>query len=188
MSLDVFEHLAAEAERAEEGLRFEFLGGKLGVQPMPDGLHGEVIAWLQDVCMQLKPSRLYTGMGLKVETYRNGRAIPDGVLAPRGYFLDAGDWAEPGGVLMTVEVTSYDRDTTQRDRVDKPRAYAEAGVPVFVLVDRDAGQVIAHSKPSNGCYRDVHAVVFGEPITLPEPVGLTLDTQELLQLVKSARS
>lgn len=187
MSLELFEHLAAEAEHGEEGLRFEFLGGKLGVQPMPDGLHGEIIAWLQEVCMQLKPGRLYGGIGLKVEAYRNGRAIPDGVLAPRGYFVGAGEWADPAGVLTAVEVTSYDYDTTQRDRIDKPRAYSESGIPVYFLFDRDSRVVVVHSEPTNGKYRDLHSVAFGGTVTLPEPVGLALDTQELLDLVKSAR-
>ncbi len=187
MSLDLFEHLAVEADRGEEGQRFEFLGGKLGVQPMPDGLHGEIVAWLQDMCMQLKPHRLYGGVGLKVESYRSGRAIPDGVLAPRGYFLGVGEWADPAGVLMTVEVTSYD-DTTQRDRIDKPRAYAESGIPVYLLVDRDTREVVVHSEPVGGKYTDVHTVSFGGTVMLPEPVGLPLDTRELLDLIASARS
>ena len=88
-------------------------------------------------------------MQLKVETYRAGRAIPDAALVPAEHYLNvpAVDWAEPDGVLMTVEVTSYDRDTTQRDRIDKPRAYAQAGIPVFLLIDRDSREVVVHSKP-----------------------------------------
>ena len=31
---------------------------------------------------------------------------------------------------MAVEITSYDSDTHKRDRIEKPRAYAEAGIPV----------------------------------------------------------
>lgn len=31
--------------------------------------------------------------------------------------------------IMVVEVTSYDADTGLRDRVEKPRAYAETGTP-----------------------------------------------------------
>jgi Uma2 family endonuclease len=138
--------------------------------------------WLQEVCMQHSPARLYAGAGLKVETYRNGRAIPDGTLAPRGHFKGAGEWADAKGVLMTVEVTSYDRDTTQRDRVEKPRAYAESAIPVFLLIDRDSREVTVHSEPVGGVYQERHAVAFGKRVSLPEPVGIDLDTQELLAL------
>ncbi|SER50058.1 Putative restriction endonuclease [Streptomyces qinglanensis] len=51
--------------------------------------------------------------------------------------MDQGEWADPAGVLMTVEVTSYDSDTDRRDRQEKPAAYAAAGIPVCLLVDRD---------------------------------------------------
>lgn len=192
MGPEEFEALAAYAARTVEGLRLEFLGGKLGVKAVPDGLHGEIIMWLQRVCMQHNPDwGLYAGLGLKVETYRKGHAIPDGTLAPEGYFVPAGEWADTGGVLMTVEVTSYDRDTTQRDttqrdRIDKPRVYAESGIPVFLLVDRDTREVNVYSEPVDGAYTNQHIVPFGKSVTLPEPVGFELDTERLLELVNRA--
>ncbi|WP_322899598.1 Uma2 family endonuclease [Actinacidiphila rubida] len=190
MSLELFEQLATDAERGEEGLRFEFLGGKLGVQPMPDSVHAAMVSWLVRQCMQQKPHwDLMTGLGLKVETYREGRAVPDGALVPEDHFLGGPGvaWAEPDGVLMTVEVTSYDRDTNQRDRIDKPRAYAEAGIPVFLLIGCDSGDVTVHSKPVDGRYRDRHTVAFGEKVALPEPVGMHVDTQRLVDLGQSGR-
>lgn len=60
-----------------------------------------------------------------------GRKVwPDGSLVPSHAFAGAGEWADPGPVLMVVEVTSYDSDTDRRDRVDRPRAYAQTGIPV----------------------------------------------------------
>ncbi len=35
---------------------------------------------------------------------------------------------DPDGLLMAVEVTSYDGDTDRRDRQDKPNAYAAADI------------------------------------------------------------
>ncbi|WUH95882.1 Uma2 family endonuclease [Streptomyces sp. NBC_00433] len=178
---ETFEELAFVAEREDEGLRLEFLGGKLGVKAAPDGLHSEIILWLQRICMQQSPDLgLHSDRGLVVETYRKGRARPDGTLAPIGHFVGAGEWAEPDGVLMTVEVTSFDSDTTQRDRVDKPRAYAEAGIPVFLLIDRDAGEITVHSEPGNGAYQMRVTVPFGKAVSLPAPVGIELDTAQLL--------
>lgn len=85
---------------------------------------------------------------------------------------------------MTVEVTSCDRDTTRRDRVEKPVAYAESGIPVFLLIDRDSREVAVYRKPDGGKYRDLHTVAFGETVELPAPVGLTLDTARLLDLTR----
>ena len=62
-----------------------------------------------------------------IETCREGRARPDGSLVPADAFVGQGEWADPAPVLMVVEVTSYDSDTDRRDRVEKPRAYAETG-------------------------------------------------------------
>jgi hypothetical protein len=89
---------------------------------------------------------------------------------------------------MTVEVTSYDRDTNQRDRIDKPRAYAECGIPVFLLVDRDSHEVVVHSGPVDGTYRDLHTSFFGETVTLPEPVAMELDTRRFLDLSRPGRA
>lgn len=67
-------------------------------------------------CKQARPDLTLnpTGQGLKGEAYRTGRAKPDAVLAPTGHFNGQGDWADPAGVLMAVEITSYDSDTHNR--------------------------------------------------------------------------
>jgi hypothetical protein len=137
--------------------------------------------WLLRQCMRQRPELgLYGDCGLKVETCRKGRAIPDGTLAPIAHFLRSGEWADPDGVLMVVEVTSYDRDTSQRDRVEKPRAYAESAIPVYLLIDRDSRDVTVHSEPVDEVYRERHTVSFGKSLPLPEPVGFDLDTEPLV--------
>ncbi|MCC3778585.1 Uma2 family endonuclease [Streptomyces sp. UNOB3_S3] len=187
MLIEQFESLAKAAMREAEGLRLEFIDGKMGAKAVPDGLHETIIMWLVRQCLQHHPSLdLHTGQGLKIETYRKGRARPDGTLAPIGHFVQAGEWAEPDGVLMTVEVTSHDYDTNQRDRVEKPRAYAESGIPVYLLIDRDADEVTVYSEPVEGTYQDRHTAAFGKSIELPAPVGFTLDT-ETLRSWKAAR-
>lgn len=81
---------------------------------------------------------------------------------------------------MAVEVTSHDSDTNQRDRVEKPVAYAQAGISIYLLIDREAGKVVVHSQPDeDGYYQDTHSYAFGREVTLPEPVGITLDTTPL---------
>lgn len=175
-----FEELAHRASQLSDAVRLEFIDGKIGEKALPDGDHDEVIAWLASMCIQANASWwLYTERGLRVETYRKGNARPDGSLAPRGTFAGQGEWANVDGVLMTVEVTSRDHDTDRRDRAEKPKAYAEAGIPVYLLIDRDACEVKVHSQPDGGRYEMLLTVPFGKVVTLPDPVGIDLDTEPL---------
>ena len=48
---------------------------------------------------------------------------------------------------MAVEVTSHDSYAHHRDRVVKASAYAGAGIPVCLLVDRRARSVLVHTDP-----------------------------------------
>ncbi|MEU0967255.1 Uma2 family endonuclease [Streptomyces sp. NPDC005917] len=185
MPVDVFERIAEFAERVDDTVSFEFIDGRIGVKKVTDGNHGSIIMWLIRQCMQARPELdLNPTQGLKVEAYRKGRARPDGVLAPVGHFAGQGDWAETRGVLMVVEITSHDSDTHKRDRVEKPRAYAEAGVPVYLLIDRDNLSILVHSDPDlEDGYRDIHVVRLGGQAVLPDPVGIELNTEDLKQYV-----
>lgn len=182
MPVEDFEELAS---RAPETVRLEFINGRIEVKPVPDGDHSTIIMWLIRRCIQARPDLdLHPEQGLVIEEYRNGRARPDGVLAPVEHFVGAGEWADSDGVLMTVEVTSYDSDTEKRDRCDKPEGYAAAGIPVHLLIDRDNSTVSVYSGPEKGRYRDTHTVPFGEEVALPEPVGFTLETEIFKRYVR----
>jgi len=79
-------------------------------------------------------------------------------------------------VALVVEIVSpY---SVQDDRVTKKAEYARAGIPPYVLVDcfTGGGTVTLFGNPRDGSYADSHRVDFGEPITLPEPFDLKLDT------------
>ncbi|MGI5377027.1 Uma2 family endonuclease [Streptomyces sp. CA-251387] len=163
LAVDMFERIAEFAEREDETVRFEFIDGRIGLKKATNGNHNTITMWLIRQCM---------------------RARPDGMLAPVDHFVGQGDWADPRGVPMAVEITSYDSDTHKRDRVEKPRAYAEAGIPVYLLIDRDNLSILVHSDPDpEDGYRDIHVVGLGGKVTLPDPVGIELDTEELKQYV-----
>lgn len=81
-------------------------------------------------------------------------------------------------MLLVAEVTSFDRRADERDRVKKPRAYAESGIPLYLLVDRDSDTVTVHSEPVKGRYREIRSYDYGERAELPG-LDLTLDTEEL---------
>ncbi|WP_461036232.1 Uma2 family endonuclease [Streptomyces mayteni] len=182
MLVEEFEEIASAAP---ETVLLEFINGRIEVKKMPDGNHSTMVMWLIRQCIQARPDLdLHPEQGLIVEEYRKGRAKPDGVLAPVAHFAGQGEWADPEGTLMVVEITSYDGDTDRRDRHEKPAAYAAVGIPIYLLIDRDDSTVTVHSGPEHGHYRDTHRIGFGEPVTIPAPVDITLDTEILKRYVR----
>jgi Uma2 family endonuclease len=177
MLVTEFEELA---RTAPETVTLEFIDGRLEVKPVPDGDHDEIIMWVQRQCMRHRPELgLYRERGLKTEAYRKGRARPDGALAPEGHFKGHGEWSDPEGVLMAVEVTSHDSDTNRRDRLEKRDGYAAAHIPVYLLIDRDEQTVNVFTRPENGRYRNLVTQPFGDTVELPDPVAITLETAKL---------
>lgn len=187
-TVEEFEEIASHAYKvSDKAVRLEFIAGEIREKPVADGDHSTIVAWLARRCMQVNPELyLFPEKQLKVEAYREGRAIADGVLAPWEHFAGQGEWAEPDGVLMTVEVTSFDSDTGRRDRREKPSAYAAVGIPVHLLVDRSSCTVTVFTHPDadRACYRDSHTAPFGEPVVIPDPVNIELDTEGLKNYVR----
>ncbi|MGW0712347.1 Uma2 family endonuclease [Streptomyces sp. NPDC002643] len=184
MSVEEFETIASSAP---ETVTLEFINGQIGVKKVADGDHDTIVTWLARRCMRSRPDLdLYQGRGLKVESYREGRAKPDAVLTPEAHFAGHGEWADPQGALMVVEVTSYDSDTDRRDRHEKPAAYGQSGIPLYLLIDRDSCTVTVHSGPDPlvGGYRDIRTAKFGETVHLPDPIGIELDTEILKNYVR----
>ena len=184
MSVEEFETIAAAAP---ETVTLEFIDGRTGVKKVTDGDHSTMVSWLARRCMQSRPDLdLYQAQGLRVDAYREGRAKPDAVIAPEAHFAGHGEWADPDGALMVVEVTSYDSDTDRRDRHEKPTAYGQAGIPLYLLIGRDSRTVRVHSGPDRriGGYRAVHTAKFGEKVLVPDPMGIELDTEILKNYVR----
>ncbi|GAB3712665.1 Uma2 family endonuclease [Nocardiopsis nanhaiensis] len=179
MRPELFEHLAEQAFEADR-VRMEMFNGKVWVHRVTDGAHAGILAWLMREFVAHRPDLdlITSGLGLKVDSYRKGRSRPDGVLVPVGHFDDAGEWADPEGVLAVVEVTSWDADTHARNRVEMPAAFAATVIGVYLLVDRDANAVVVHSRPVQGQYLDRSAHPYGEAVPVPG-TGVVLDTGPL---------
>ncbi|MET9961286.1 Uma2 family endonuclease [Streptomyces sp. NPDC006326] len=185
MLTEDFEAVAHIAARERVGTRLEFIDGVIRSKAMPDGDHQMIIQWLTRMCMQHRPELwLHGGQGIKAQEYREGRAIPDAVLAPSEAFVGQGDWVDPGPILMAVEVTSWDSDTHRRDHVEKPRAYAETGIPVYLLIDRATCEISVYSEPEGRRYATVRTVPYGKDVELPEPIGISLQTEVLKDWVR----
>ena len=76
-------------------------------------------------------------------------------------------------VVLVVEVAETTRN---RDLRLKNRKYAEAGIPVYWVVDANRSVVHVHAEPVEGEYVDIHTVRFGQPLAVPGTDGsITLD-------------
>lgn len=86
----------------------------------------------------------------------------------------------PAGLAeLVVEVTS--KSNARHDRVSKPAAYAAAGIPLYLLADAratDGPTVTLYGEPKEDVHRPLRSVKFGEPIELPAPFDLVIDTAE----------
>ncbi|WP_330175132.1 hypothetical protein OG875_17320 [Streptomyces sp. NBC_01498] len=55
----------------------------------------------------------------------------------------------------------------------------EHDVPVYLLIDCDANELVVFTNPQASGYKASIAHPYGAAVKLPDPVGITLDTDEL---------
>ncbi|MDT0377965.1 Uma2 family endonuclease [Streptomyces sp. DSM 42041] len=178
MARSVEEAFDSISTAAPEGWRVELIEGEIHVTPPANGEHEEIVSELTgQVRDQRRKLGRYTGLGLNVPGASvTGKVIPDLVVAPKGAFVDQEEYHDPAPVLLVGEVTST--STAEKDRAGKLRGYAAAGVPLYLLVDRQAGTVRVYSEPLDGRYTHLEETAFAKTLTLPEPLAIELDTSE----------
>lgn len=81
-------------------------------------------------------------------------------------------------IALVAAVTSPDSpDTVLNDREIKPREYAKAGIPLYLLVDQERGEWTLHALAEGWQrYQVAASGSYGEPVTLPAPFGFAVDT------------
>ncbi|MEU7044145.1 Uma2 family endonuclease [Streptomyces varsoviensis] len=167
-----------------EGFRAQFIGGEIVVSPVPDGDHEDCLSTL------VRQALLHSATGMAVSghkgltapstgSYPDDHLIPDAAFAPRARrpFRGAPSWMPSDGMAIAAEVTYCQPD---RDRVAKRLSYARAGIPLYLLVDREKSTTVLFSEPKDGDYTETHLVPFGKPLPLPAPFSFDLDTSEFL--------
>ena len=166
-----------------EGFRAELIDGEIVVTPPPRSRHEQnvgKIVW-QIARRSATEFDYFPNKGLIVPSAdgeRTERVIPDGTFAPaESDVFDDEPWSPPDGVALVVEVTS---SRPERDRVAKRHAYARAGIPLYLLVDRDEERVTLFSGPDGGDYGHTDQVPTGKTLALPAPFEVELDTSEFL--------
>ncbi|MFH0242651.1 Uma2 family endonuclease [Streptomyces sp. HK10] len=161
-----------------EGSKVEIIDGVVTVSPPPAKDHNDIADEIQRALYTVIPRDwgIYQTQGVSVPS-RSGIYIPDLLVVPKTAMRDADRFVSADDAELVVEITSS--SNARHDRVSKPAGYAQAGVPLYLLVDRWAPggpTVTLYGEPKEDVYRVLHAGKFGDTIHLPDPFGLTIDT------------
>ncbi|MFI2257824.1 Uma2 family endonuclease [Streptomyces tubercidicus] len=167
-----------EDTEAPEGCMVEIVDGVVTVAP-PRGITQNVIVCkLQRslYCAMPDDWGAYQKLGLALPA-GHGISVPHLVVAPEAA-LSANRHVTPASAAeLVVEIASV--ASAVHARVQKPAGYACAGVPFYLLVDqwaRGGPAVTLYGEPEGHTYRTLSAVKFGEPIQLPAPFEVAVDT------------
>jgi Uma2 family endonuclease len=162
-----------------EGCKVEIIEGIVTVAPPPANAHNIIADSVQRRLYQVIPDEwgIYQTLGAAVPS-RMGLYIPDLAVAPEEVLRsESGNFIPAAAAELVVEITS--KSNADHDRIKKAAGYAQAGVPLYLLIDSWAPggpTVTLYGEPKGDVYRVLSAVKFGEPIKLPAPFDLTIDT------------
>ncbi|OEV11662.1 Uma2 family endonuclease [Streptomyces nanshensis] len=169
-----------EQTRGPEGCTVEIVEGIVTVSPPPAKSHDSIADLVQRRLYTVIPEEwgICRTLGVAVPS-RSGLFIPDLVVVPEAVVNEPGNYIPAAAAELVVEITSpYNAD---HDRLSKPAAYAQAGVPLYLLVDchAPAGPTVTlYGEPTGDVYRVHTAVKAGEDVRLPAPFELTLETRD----------
>lgn len=127
----------------DDGHRYELVHGELLVSPAPRPAHQRVQSRLQAALAAYLAREPVGEVWTAPADYSPG---PDLLLQPDLYVVPAATagarhWADIRDLLLVIELLSP--GTARHDRFPKRRAYQEAGVPLYWIVDLEERQVEA---------------------------------------------
>ncbi|WP_267887806.1 Uma2 family endonuclease [Streptomyces sp. NBRC 109706] len=167
--------LAETVYRTMPGYRPEVVGGRLVVNPPADGRHADALTSLTLALAVLhgQETRLHQARGLWLPG-GDDYVVPDLSIVDADYerHLVAFNCYAPHVFRLVVEITSSNHGS---DTVDKPLAYARAGIPVYLIGDRRNRRVSLLTDPRDGEYRTRSTYLSGESFVLPESVGAKVE-------------
>ncbi|WP_073948409.1 Uma2 family endonuclease [Streptomyces kebangsaanensis] len=191
---DPIDLLIAIEKASVAPIRPEYVEGTAIVPPQPDYNHSKRAVGLM---LQLHVAGFEltgTGMGFRA-AHQSGctktLVVPDFYVLRRepteldeSYRKAHKGWYPIDMIALIGEVTSTNHET---DTGPKFRTYAAAGVPVYVLINRNTSTAHCYSTPvlpgddpTKAYYDDEAKVDLGEPLPLPAPYP-TLDTAPFLK-------
>jgi Uma2 family endonuclease len=160
---------------------------------LPEGFHAEIVEGFIEVsptgrsCHARTINRLRRALERHLETSDHAVQhdwnvihglkawIPDLFIAPEEdeeFLTEDGLGFAASGVQLIVEVVSPGHENTKRDRVRKRRAYAGAGIPVYVLIDdydnHGTVTILSSPSPDEEIYAAESRTPYGTEVQIPE--------------------
>ncbi|MFD7403981.1 Uma2 family endonuclease [Streptomyces sp. NPDC059866] len=178
--------IADEIMERHPGYRVEIIEGHLLVTPSPDAPHARALTSLMvpfiAAGLHGEETEVLQNVGLWLPTGAEDYAIPDLVVVDADiddHFVENNAY-DPVCFRLVLEVTSSNwRD----DLKTKVTAYAEAKVPVYLVVDRKHQRLHVLTEPTGSEYANHRVHAPGETVTLPETIGaeVTLDVKQIIK-------
>ncbi|WP_299535322.1 Uma2 family endonuclease [uncultured Streptomyces sp.] len=183
------ESLLASANRLAEqlpGHRVEILGGLITVAPPPDGPHGRALTKLMRPFLAAGlddgETALIQGIGLWLPGGPQDYAIPDLAVVDADFDAHRAEnhCYDPAVFRLVLEVTSSNWTSDLRHKVV---AYAEAKIPVYVILDRKHGRLHVLTEPGGGAWDNHQVYAPGQTAVLPGSIGgrVSLDVGALVR-------
>ncbi|WP_030416134.1 Uma2 family endonuclease [Streptomyces sp. NRRL S-1448] len=166
---------AWKAMELPEGFHAEIIEGFIEVSPTGRYSHGQIANLLRDELVVFLADSAYAARQDMNVIHGRKLWIPDGFVVPKDpeeHMTEDGVGIRADAVQLVIEVVSPGNDGLQRDRVRKRRAYARAGIPVYVLIDDHDGHgtvtVLTSPSPEEAAYAGENRVPYGVDVIIPE--------------------
>ncbi|MER5223563.1 Uma2 family endonuclease [Streptomyces flaveus] len=186
--------LLDQADRLMEqlpGYRVEILGGALTVTPPPDAAHARALSRLKRpfaaAGLDGGETEVLEGLGLWLPDGPEDFAVPDLSVVDADieeHLIDYNCY-DPAAFRLVLEVTSSNFRADLRTKV---KAYGNAKVPVYVIVDREHDRLHVLTDLVEDGYDSHRVHARGAHVTLPESIGaeVTLDVTAVLTAAQAA--
>jgi Uma2 family endonuclease len=171
--------LLEEADRISDrlpGYRVEIIGGVIIVSPPADGPHAQVLTDLTLAFRALhgERTRLLQAVGVWLPDGPSDFAIPDLSIVDADFCEHEAEYNcyDPAVFRLVLEVTSSNYRNDLRTKV---AAYANAKIPVYLIVDRKNERIHLLTEPTANGYATHRVFAPGERLTLPDSVGAEVE-------------
>ncbi|GGZ04126.1 membrane protein [Streptomyces olivaceoviridis] len=178
--------IADEIMERHPGYRVEIIGGHLLVTPSPDAPHARALTKLMRPFIAAGlddgETEVLQSVAIKLPTGAEDYCIPDLVVVDADiddHFIENNAY-DPVCFRLVLEVTSGNwRD----DLKTKVGAYAEAKVPVYLVVDRKHQRLHVLTEPAGSEYANHRVHAPDETVTLPDSIGaeVALDVEQIIR-------
>lgn len=165
------------SEMTPPGYRAELIAERIVVNPPPSAAHESNFDEIDEQIREHHPRKFRISANTGLVTPR-GHFVPDLTASPKGTLRGPQSWSPPTEIELVAEITSPSGRT--EDLGVKRLGYAQAGIPIYLLIDRADQLVILYTLPDGNDYSQRNTVKFGDELPLPDPFAFSLDTSRLV--------